>query len=90
MDVVNEEYFFLKLARREFEPSSPSIIHKDYWLNLGTCRKICESQYAPLLLSLSLSLHHRSNSTEIDLTTTPPMIILDYLVLTRPSLLCSN
>lgn len=28
MDVVNEEYFFLKLARREFEPSSASIIHK--------------------------------------------------------------
>ena len=55
MDVVNQEYFFLKLARREFEPSSPSIIHKDYWLNLGTCRKIWESIRPTLTFTLTLT-----------------------------------
>lgn len=56
MDVVNEEDFFLKLARREFEPSSASIIHKNYWLNLGTCRKICELIRPTLMCTLTLTL----------------------------------
>ena len=68
MDVVNEEDFFLKLARREFEPSSASIIHKNYWLNLGTCRKICESIRPTLMLYSHAHSHSTTEATLPKLT----------------------